>query len=152
MKPCSHLADMVKDVFFVVKIGQFVAGGSSYFLTWVFSSLVGTLVLPYILSLLRLIKYGYNLPGVSIIKKIGFLFLCPVLPIILLFGQGIARFQMENCQRKDAQKLMKAYADIKEVNSKFIKTELGLETTIQITMSILLILFSKSDTRTEQGL
>ena len=152
MKPCSHLADMVKDVFFVVKIGKFVDGGSSYFLTWVFSSLVGTLVLPYILSLLRLIKYGYNLHGVSITKKIGFMFLSPVMPIILLFGQGIARFQMENCQRKDAQKFMKAYADIKQVCSKFIKTELGLETTIQITMSILLLLFSRSETRTEQGL
>merc|ERR1712016_408912 len=143
---------MLKDVFFVFKIGKFVVGGSSYFLTWVFSSLLGTLVLPYVLSLMRLIKYGYEYPGVSIIKKIGFLFLCPVLPIILLFGQGIARFQLENCQREDAQKLMKAYADIKKVSSKFIKTELGLETTIQITMSILLILFSKSDTRTEQGL
>ena len=152
MKPWSHLADMLKDVFFVFKIGKFVVGGSSYFLTWVFSSLLGTLVLPYVLSLMRLIKYGYEYPGVSIIKKIGFLFLCPVLPIILLFGQGITQFQLENCQRKDAQKWMKAYGDIKQVSSKFIKTELGLETTIQITMSILLLLFSRSDTRTEQGL
>merc|ERR1712214_148148 len=124
MKAWSHLADMVKDVYFVLKIGQFVVRGSSYFLSWVFSSLVGTLVLPYILSLLRLIKYGYNLPGVSIIKKIGFICLSPVLPIILLFGQGIARFQLENCQREDAQKWMKAYGEIKQVISKFIKTEL----------------------------
>ena len=95
-KPYGHLADMLKDVFFVIQIGRFVAQGSSFFLLWVFNSLCGILILPYVLSLMRLIKYGYGLPGISLVKKIGFIILCPILPVVLLFAQGIAKYHIEN--------------------------------------------------------
>ena len=53
---------------------------------------------------------------------------------------------------KSADKWQAIYIKVKEQTSKVLKTELGMETTIQIAMTLTLLFFQRSETRVEQGL
>ena len=60
--------------------------------------------------------------------------------------------EMAYCDTKKFQEHLKRYKEIRVQHSNFIKTELCMETSLQFTLSILLLVFSKSTTRTSEGL
>ena len=60
--------------------------------------------------------------------------------------------KLNNCHRNQADELLVRYKVMKMKLARFIRTELGIETSLQIMFSVLLLLFSKSDTRIVQGL
>ena len=103
------------------------------------------------LSISRIMKHGFK-KDVHWSKKLFFVLCTPILPIILLFIEGIALFNLEHCNQQTARKWQNLYIRSNYHTTKFIRTELGLEATFQIAISITLLMFSKSETRIEQGL
>ena len=150
MSPLSHFADMTKDAFLVIQVG-FFAQNATIFIKWVYYSLFGILVFPYVLSLSRIIRDWYKLPRG--LKKMLALVCIPISPILLIFLEEIMQLRLECCNDQDKVKqYQELYSQVKIQTTKLIKTELGLEMTIQIALTILLIMLARSETRTVQGL
>ena len=153
----SNFTDIVKDVFLVVALGALVKGGS-FFLTWAFGSLVGCLAIPYLLASLNLALNPLMFPALfnCDLGKFGnvivLAFLLPFLPFILIICEHKTMLELSHCTETNVENLIKRYKMIKAQTARFIKTELGIETTLQFTFSLLLSFFSISKTRTSQGL
>ena len=60
--------------------------------------------------------------------------------------------KLENCQESHVEETTNVYLKIRKQSANFIRTELGIENPLQITLSILLLLFSTSATPTSDGL
>ena len=152
-KPFVHCLDIVRDVLLVVQIGYFVQGGSP-FLNMVFYSLLGCLILPFVLGVIRLFntssdvfakdKWFYNLTALILTF--------PFVPIILLCFHSINNLKLKHGKLSKLTEYCYQYKFIKLQTSKFIRTELGLETLMQMSFTLMLLLYAKSQTRTQSGL
>ena len=78
--------------------------------------------------------------------------LFPFLPFLLIIIEHQTMMKLENCHKSHVQEITNAYLKIRKQSANFIRTELGIESPLQITFSILLLLFSTSDTSTSDGL
>ena len=76
----------------------------------------------------------------------------PVLPILVIILENKTLLELSFCFEEKTAATIKRYQLIKLQTAQFIRTELCIERTLQITFSILLLVFSKSDTRITQGL
>ena len=114
--------------------------------------MLGTIIVPFGLSLLRILKDGYKIKEVTLWMLIFGAFISPILPLILLFLQGITALKIRHSNEHKIKKWQNWYMWVKEQTSRFCRTEFGLEITIQITFNILLLMFTRSETRTEEGL
>ena len=93
-----------------------------------------------------------NLSYGPMINFIIVLALFPFLPFLLIIIEHQTMMKLENCQESHVQETTNAYLKIRKQSANFIRTELGIENPLQITFSILLLLFSTSDTSTSDGL
>ena len=76
----------------------------------------------------------------------------PVLPILVIILENKTLLELSFCFEDKIAATIKRYQQIKMQTAQFIRTELCIERTLQITFSVLLLVFSKSTTRTAQGL
>ena len=76
----------------------------------------------------------------------------PVLPIVVIILDYKSLLELSFCSEEKIAATIQRYQQIKKQAAQFIRTELCIERTLQITFSILLLVFSKSSTRTAQGL
>ena len=76
-----------------------------------------------------------------------------ILPFWLLMRERKRYIEMTHCSDvKKFKKNLKQYLTTKKQNARFIKTELSIETSLQVGFAMLLMIFSKSSTRTSEGL
>ena len=154
IKPFVHYFDVTRDIFVVIQVGYYTHS-SNTFLSCVFGSLLGCLVVPFGLSSLRLLlnnvdvwkqgkKWVYNI-------LIGLLLL-PFIPVILLCYENITTLKLEHGKLAKLNTYCDQYKRIKAQTSKFIRTELGLETLLQMSFALVLLLYARSSTRTLSGL
>ena len=128
------------------------------FLFQTFGSLLACLLIPFFLASINVAmnplifqsifgcdfgKYG----NIAIL-----LCLSPILPFILILMQRKSLQELKSGTADKVGNVAKRYKLIKAQTARFIKTELGIETTLQLTFSVLLSFFSTSQTRTSQGL
>ena len=84
-----------------------------------------------------------------ILTLMGFL----IMPFWLLMRERKRYVKMTHCSDpKKFQKHLKRYLRTKKQNAKFIRTELCIETSLQVGFAMLLLAFSSSSTRTSEGL
>ena len=76
----------------------------------------------------------------------------PILPFYLIVSEQKALMKLSYCARYEAEDLTRKYRSIKIISARFIRTEFGIESSLQLMFSMLLLLFSQSETRTAQGL
>ena len=117
-------------------------------------SMVGYLIVPYCLASLNLAVHPtiFN----SRFKMVGHIFIMiafyPFLPFFLIILEHKSLLECTYCSKDHVIALTKRYKTIKFQTAQFVRTELCIEQTLQLTFSTLLLVFSKSMTRTAQGL
>ena len=117
-------------------------------------SMVGCLIVPYSLASLNLAFHPtiFN----SRFKKVGHILIMiafyPFLPFILIILEHKSLLECTYGSQDHVIALTNRYKTIKFQTAQFVRTELCIEQTLQLTFSILLLVFSKSKTRTAQGL
>ena len=151
----GHYKDMVKDIMFLIIVGQLVKDGD-LFLQWAYWSLVGCLVFPFVLASTNLALHPsiFNLSFRRVKHVLFMLLVYPFLPFLLIILEHKSLLELIYCH-KDQQHvsvLVNRYKAIKFQTAQFVRTELCIEQTLQVTFSILLVAFSKSTTRTAEGL
>ena len=116
--------------------------------------MVGCLIVPYCLASLNLAFHPtiFN----SRLKKVGHILIMiafyPFLPFLLIIMEHKSLLECTYCSQDHVIALTNRYKTIKFQTAQFVRTELCIEQTLQLTFSILLLVFSKSTTRTAQGL
>ena len=71
----------------------------------------------------------------------------------MIYKENQSFIQLENCTKKsDVEETVKNYRSTRRQTSSFLRTELGIENPLQLTFSILLILFARSRTSISDGL
>ena len=80
------------------------------------------------------------------------LVLYPLLPILVIILEEKTLLELSFCSEEKISETIRRYQLIKRQTAQFIRTELCIERTLQFSFSILLLVFSKSITRTAQGL
>ena len=121
-------------------------------------SLVGIFLVPLILASANLIAKPPNCLMITdkrILKwltRLGMILTFPLLPFWLIMSEAKTFMEMTYCDTKKFQDHLKRYKEVKIQHANFVKTELCMETSLQLTMSVLLLAFSKSTTRTSEGL
>ena len=76
----------------------------------------------------------------------------PLLPILVIILEEKTLLELSFCSEEKISETIQRYQLIKRQTAQFIRTELCIERTLQFSFSILLMVFSKSITRTAQGL
>ena len=118
--------------------------------------MVGCLVIPFFLatSNLALQPSIFNLNSKKIEHIFIMLLFYPFLPLFLIILEHKSLIEFTYCHQdqQHVSILIKRYKSIKFQTAQFVRTELCIEQTLQVTFSILLLAFSKSTTRTAQGL
>ena len=76
----------------------------------------------------------------------------PLLPILVTIVEEKTLLELSFCYEEKISETVQRYQLIKSQTAQFIRTELCIEKTLQFSFSILLLVFSKSITRTAQGL
>ena len=76
----------------------------------------------------------------------------PLLPILVIILEEKTLLELSFCSEEKISETIQRYQLIKRQTAQFIRTELCIERTLQFSFSILLLVFSKSITRTAQGL
>ena len=76
----------------------------------------------------------------------------PLLPILVIILEEKTLLELSFCSEEKISETIRRYQLIKRQTAQFIRTELCIERTLQFSFSILLMVFSKSITRTAQGL
>ena len=128
------------------------------FLFQTFGSLLACLLIPFFLASINVAMnplifqsiFGRDFGKYGNITVI--LCLSPILPFILILMQRKSLQELKSGTADKVGNVAKRYKLIKAQTARFIKTELGIETTLQLTFSVLLSFFSTSQTRTSQGL
>ena len=111
--------------------------------------MVLSLLIPFFLASLNLF---INLHYLKITNLCIMLLFYPVLPIVVIILDYKSLLELSFCSEEKIAATIQRYQQIKKQAAQFIRTELCIERTLQITFSILLLVFSKSSTRTAQGL
>ena len=75
-----------------------------------------------------------------------------MLPFVLIALEDQTELKLKFSQMSEIEMNIEAYSCVKMESAQFIRTELGLETTPQIAFSLILLLLSKSVTRTIPGI
>ena len=78
--------------------------------------------------------------------------LLPLLPFLLIIIEIRTMIQLENCQESQVKDITEKLRKVRKHAANFIRTEIGIENPLQLTFSILLLLFSISPTRIFDGL
>ena len=76
----------------------------------------------------------------------------PFLPFMLIVMEHRTSYQLENCADSEVNETLKKHREVRKHAAKFFRTELGIENSLQITFSMLLLLFAISNTRVIEGL
>ena len=105
--------------------------------------MIGCIVVPYGLAVLNHATNGCNFLNTSLI---------PFAPFILIIIERITMFKLSQCEEERLETLLKYYLKTKRETARIIRTELCIESALQILFGIVIILFSRSKTRTAQGL
>ena len=121
----------------------------------VFGSLVVCLVVPYLLAIINLARspalyiFTFGTFWNCILEILCF----PFLPLILIILEHQTELKMKSYQPDEYEFVLnkERHKQIKKQTAAFIRTELGLETTPQIILSLLLLILSASQTRTLSG-
>ena len=126
-----------------------------HLLLQVFVSLVCWFIIPYSLGCLNIALgeklYIFDDYGPDL--TIFFTILCtPFLPFLLILCEYFAELELRFCPKNQIELWTQRYKKSKEATSSFIRTELGCETTIQLFLGVLLLVFTKSPTRTSETL
>ena len=110
---------------------------------------MGSFVIPYFLASLNLLlgenpyQFHYGPIGNSVFRLILFIFA----PFFLIIGESHAKLKLQFCKKDDIGKCTDKYKIIKNATCSAIRTELGCETTIQMFLGLLLLIYSMSATR-----
>ena len=167
---------MTKDALFIAGLSALIGSQEDFFLRWVMTSLIiidiftcfkrhtfyfqalfsliVVMVLPFLIATSNLAKspslyvFEYGRFTNIILKTLAF----PLLPFILISLELQTEFQVRFGHGENSKELIQRYKDLKAQTSAFIRTELGMETTPQLIISLLLLLISSSNTRTIYGL
>ena len=126
-----------------------------HLLLQVFWSLVCWFIIPYSLGCLNIALgeklYIFDYYGPKFSKFLTILCL-PFLPFLLILCEYFAELKLRFCPKNQIELWTQRYKKSKEDASSFIRTELGCETTVQLFLGILLLVFTKSATRTSETL
>ena len=76
----------------------------------------------------------------------------PILPFVLIILEETSGMKLKSCKDTEIEEAIEKHCKIRQQSANFIRTELGIENTLQVTFSLLLVLFSISNTRTYEGL
>ena len=95
----------------------------------------------------QLFDFDYNRAIICIIMFLAF----PILPFMLIVCDFVAESEA-SYNWSNFNDAINKYKRARHHKAQFIRRELCIETSLQVTFSILLIVFSKSITRTQQGL
>ena len=76
----------------------------------------------------------------------------PILPFVLIILEETSGMKLKSCKDTEIEEAIEKHCKIRQQSANFIRTELGIENTLQVTFSLLLVLFSISNTRTDEGL
>ena len=115
--------------------------------------MIGCLVLPFILASINMMTTAFiGANWCSTCGSICAILTFPFFPFVLIALEQKTLMELSYCAKDQAELLISRYKSIKLQLSRFLKTELSIETSMQICFSVLLLLFSKSETRTAQGL
>ena len=112
--------------------------------------------MPFILASINLtltpeifLQFSYG----NVTNFVILLALIPFLPFLLILLEYKTVLELENChQENQVQNVTNRYRQIHHQSTNFIRTELGIENPLQLTFSILLLLFALSPTRISDGL
>ena len=153
IKPFTHYLDVVRDILVVIQVGHYLQSGNT-FLSCAFGSLLGCLVVPFGLSTLRLLLNNVDIwkQGKWVYKLLVGIILFPFIPVILLCYENITTLKLEHGKLDKLTTYCDQYKRVKAQTSKFIRTELGLETLLQMSLALVLLLYARSSTRTTEGL
>ena len=78
--------------------------------------------------------------------------LSPILPFLLIIIETRTMIQLDWCQESQVKDITEKLHKIRKHTANFVRTELGIENPLQLTFSIMLLLFSISPTRIFDGL
>ena len=165
LAPFSHYFDLVKDSILLAQLvisqggwNALVANPTSFFAV-VTLTLAVTTILPHILSSIRLLLTapellvgGSSRNGSSIWRKILLVVILPLQPLFLLIRLKMALVQRKYYSLSIFRKQLPTYSLLKYHATKYTNSILGLETTFQLIILLLLQLYATSETRTSQGL
>ena len=163
----AYFGDLVKDIFFVIALGYLIQGGGSP-LFWVllyldfekiwtcnmnstsfqmFYSMIGCIAIPYCLAVINHAN-SFELFTSHFMN----ILLLPLTPFLLIIIERRTLLELSNCTMDKFEKLLNYYLKLKIETARFIRSELCIESSLQITFGIVIIVFSRSKTRTAQGL
>ena len=165
LAPFSQYFDFVKDSILLAQLiisqggWKALAANPTSFLAVVTLTLLMTTVLPHILSSMRLLLTAPELlvggssrdGSSSIWKKILLLAILPLQPLFLLIRLKMALIQRKYYSLSMFRSQLPAYPLLKYHATKYTNSILGLETTFQLIILLLLQLYATSETRTSQG-
>ena len=128
-------------------------GFKNYCFFQIYGSLVGVLVVPFCLASINLatdpdmLNLNYH-PFVNFLLA---LIMLPILPFVLIVYEFTTGKEL-SFNWVEYERLLENYRRIRKQVSQYIKIELCIELSLQITLSSLMLAFTSSETRTEQGL
>ena len=109
--------------------------------------MTGCIVVPYFLA-----ATNHAIAHQTFANRLLNITLLPFTPLLLVMIERKTMFELNHCAKDQLKQLLKYYMKIKMETARMIRTELCIESTLQILFGILIIVFSRSKTRTAQGL
>ena len=161
LAPFSQYFDLVKDSILLAQLimsqggwNAMITNPTSFFAV-VTMTLFITTILPHILSSLRiLLTVPQLLVGKrdTIWQKIILVPITPLQPLFLLIRLKMTLIQRKYYSLSMFRKRLPNYTLLKSNSTKYIRSILGLETTFQLIVLLVLQFYAVSQTRTSQGL
>ena len=153
MRLYSHYGDIAKDIFLIVALGEYLRN-STLFFKWILASLIGSFCIPFILASINVALNPdvFNLPFGTIANFVIIIAVFPLLHFLLIIIENKTMMELENCHQSQVKTITTNLHEIRKLSANFVRTELGIENPLQLTFSILLLLFSISPTRISDGL
>ena len=161
LAPFSQYFDLVKDSILLAQLIMSQGGWNAMitnptsFFAIVTMTLFITTILPHILSSLRLLLTAPQLlvgKRDTICQKIILVPIIPLQPLFLLIRLKMTLIQRKYYSLSMFRKRLPNYTLLKNNSTKYIRSILGLETTFQLIVLLVLQFYAVSQTRTSQGL
>ena len=111
--------------------------------------MIGCIIGPYFLAVFNFNHAFVHQAFTNMLLNITSL---PFTPLLLVIIERKTYFELNHCAKDQLEQLLRYYLMIKMETARMIRTELCLESALQILFGILIIVFSRSKTRTAQGL
>ena len=161
LAPFSQYFDLVKDSILLAQLimsqggwNAMITNPTSFFAVITITLFITT-ILPHILSSLRLL---FTVPQLlvgkrdTIWQKILLVAIIPIQPLFLLIRLKMTLIQRKYYSLSIFRKKLPTYKLLKNNTTKYIRSILGLETTFQLIVLLVLQFYAVSQTRTSQGL